>query len=41
MAKLRHTDGDLYRSIEMNAIRFGYDDKMIDVLKRTARSLGW
>ena len=40
-ATQRHADGDLYRSIDQNAKRFGYDENMIAVLKKTARSMGW
>lgn len=37
----RHADGDLKRSIEQNANRFGYDDVMVDRLYLTAKRLGW
>ncbi len=37
----RMKDGDLLRSIHQNAIRFGYDDHMINMLVGTARELGW
>lgn len=33
--------GDLARSIEVNAKRFGYDGRMCALLMRTARDLGW
>jgi hypothetical protein len=39
-ATLRHKDGDLARSIEMNQQRFGYTDEMKSVLTNTARLLG-
>ena len=32
---------NLMRSIEQNAERFGYDKRIVDVLKRTAREMGW
>ncbi len=37
----RHADGDLRRSIEQNAERFGYDDTMKRLLYLTAASFGW
>ena len=37
----RHADGDLARSIEMNAKRFGYDDNLKRMLRLTANELGW
>lgn len=40
-ATMRHDDGDLRKSIEMNAERFGYDDKMKRLLTETARYMGW
>jgi Family of unknown function (DUF5662) len=40
-ATLRHDDGNLGRSILQNAERFGYDEKMSDLLLRTADNLGW
>jgi hypothetical protein len=40
-ATLRHPDGDLAKSIEQNAGRFGYGQPMVKLLKRTATALGW
>jgi hypothetical protein len=40
-ATLRHADGDLRRSIEQNAERFGYGDEMKRLLLNTADALGW
>jgi hypothetical protein len=40
-ATLRHADGNLERSIQENADRFGYDDNMMDLLMTTAHNLGW
>lgn len=40
-ATMRHDDGDLRKSIEMNAERFGYGDKMKRLLTETARYMGW
>ena len=37
----RHTDGDLRRSIEQNAERFGYGAAMADILLSTADAMGW
>lgn len=37
----RHADGDLRKSIEMNADRFGYGDEMERLLTSTAVHLGW
>lgn len=31
----RHTDGDIYRSIEINQSRFGYSDELKTILKNT------
>lgn len=35
----RHADGDLTRSIEQNAERFGYGDELKRLLQNTARTL--
>lgn len=40
-ATTRHADGDLGRSIEINANRFGMSDEFAGLLRRTARDLGW
>lgn len=40
-ATTRHADGDLGRSIEQNAERFGYGDELKTLLMNTARSFGW
>lgn len=40
-ATLRHADGDLRRSIEQNAERFGYGDEIKRLLLNTAAALGW
>lgn len=40
-ATTRHADGDLRRSIEQNAERFGYGDEMKRLLLNTAQSFGW
>lgn len=40
-ATLRHADGDLARSIEQNADRFGYGDEIKRLLIHTAGYFGW
>jgi len=35
-ATLRHDDGDIFKSIEINQKRFGFDDQMTSILKNTA-----
>ena len=40
-ATLRHADGNLAKSIEQNAERFGYGKELHDLLLRTAANLGW
>lgn len=40
-ATLRHADGDLKRSIDLNAERFGYGDEVWLLLLNTARAYGW
>ena len=40
-ATMRHADGDLGRSIEQNAQRFGYGDNMKTLLFNTAQYFGW
>jgi hypothetical protein len=40
-ATLRHADGDLGRSIEQNAERFGYGDEIKRLLRNTAEAMGW
>jgi hypothetical protein len=37
----RHENGDLAKSIRINSERFGYDNKLRDILMSTAVSLGW
>ena len=36
-ASLRHNDGNLLKSIETNACRFGYDDQLKQILLNTAK----
>lgn len=40
-ATLRHANGDLGRSIEINQKRFGYSDELKAILTNTAARLGW
>jgi hypothetical protein len=40
-ATLRHADGDLGRSIEQNAERFGYGGEMKRLLLNTAKRFDW
>ena len=37
----RHSDGNIYKSIEINAVRFKLSDQIVDIFKNTANSLGW
>lgn len=36
-ASLRHNDGNLLKSVEMNAVRFGYDEQLKEILINTAK----
>ena len=38
-ATLRHDDGDIYKSIEMNQERFGYSHQLKTILRNTANFL--
>ena len=40
-ASERHSDGDIYRSIEINKARFGLSDQLVNILTNTADRLGW
>lgn len=37
-ATLRHNDGDIYKSIELNQKRFGYSDELRQIFKNTVDS---
>jgi hypothetical protein len=39
-ATKRHADGDIFKSIEINAQRFGYDTVLASLLRNTAQALG-
>lgn len=38
-ATMRHEDGDIFKSIEINQERFGYTDELKDILINTAKFL--
>ena len=38
-ATMRHDDGDIYNSLEINKERFGIDDQLFSVLKNTVDSM--
>ena len=40
-ASLRHADGDIRKSIEINQKRFGYSDEMKSILLNTVNMFGW
>ena len=40
-ATLRHKDGDIYKSIELNQKRFGYTDEMKQIFLNTAKELSF
>lgn len=37
----RHDDGDLEKSLEIQRKRFNLSDKLVDILRNTAREAGW
>lgn len=37
----RHDDGDLARSIQQNAERFGIEPQLVQILTNTAHQMGW
>jgi len=40
-ATLRHDDGDIYKSIEINTKRFGLSEQLAQILKNTLTFLKW
>jgi len=40
-ATLRHADGDILASLEINRTRFGLSDQLYQVLKNTVERMGW
>jgi hypothetical protein len=39
-ATLRHADGDILKSIEINQKRFGYSDDLKEIFKNTVKEMG-
>ena len=40
-ATMRHQDGDIHKSLEINRERFGISDQLYSILKNTLKELGW
>lgn len=40
-ASLRHADGDIVKSFEINKKRFEISDQLAGILENTAREMGW
>ena len=40
-ASLRHADGDIRNSLEINRERFGLSDQLYSILKNTIARMGW
>jgi len=40
-AGLRHADGDIRKSLEINKVRFGISDQLAEILENTVKELGW
>ncbi|HND86389.1 MAG TPA: DUF5662 family protein, partial [Pseudobdellovibrionaceae bacterium] len=40
-ASLRHDDGDIVKSLEINKKRFEIDDQLFGILKNTVREMQW
>lgn len=40
-AGMRHANGNIQQSLEINKTRFGISDQLFDVLKNTIKELGW
>lgn len=40
-ASERMSEGDIYKSIELNIERFEIDDQLAQILRNTAREMGW
>ena len=38
-ASLRHSDGDIYKSIEINQKRFGYSDELKQIFINTVKEI--
>ena len=40
-ATLRHEDGDMQRSIDINSDRFHLPEKLVSMFKNTVNDFGW
>ncbi len=40
-ASMRHDDGDILKSLEINRLRFGMSDQLFEILKNTLIEMGW
>lgn len=40
-AGMRHADGNIQQSLEINKARFGVSDQLFEILQNTVRELGW
>lgn len=40
-ASLRHADGDILKSLEINKKRFGMSDQLAEIFENTVREMGW
>ena len=40
-AGVRHADGNIYKSIEINKDRFKLSEQTVDIFTNTAKRLGW
>lgn len=40
-ASLRHDDGDILESLEINKARFGISDQLFEIIKNTLVEMGW
>lgn len=40
-AGMRHSDGDITKSLEINKGRFGVSDQLFEILQNTVKELGW
>ncbi|MBI5954360.1 MAG: hypothetical protein HY865_22110 [Chloroflexi bacterium] len=40
-ASLRHADGNILKSLEVNRVRFGMSDQLFEIFKNTVIEMGW
>ena len=40
-ASLRHADGDIIKSLEINKKRFGISDQLAEMFENTVREMRW